>query len=171
MSSLWFWTPLLWKALCFIVLFNYEILSSVIRCDSVTDSTWQRRDCPDWITGRTEPAEPHACEPWHSTSPLQRAPRSHPGGDWSSLHLLTPLLPGSADFPAATTPGMVPSVTLPLAEEHKPVVAPWLWHILEVLWACAEPKAALTLCKHETSPLWFGLLVALDMHTPITGLW
>lgn len=57
----------MWKALRFIVLFNYEILSSVIHCDSVTDSTWLRRDCPDWITGSTESAEPHACEAEHST--------------------------------------------------------------------------------------------------------
>lgn len=104
MSSLWFWTPLLWKALSFIVLFNYEILSSVIHCDSVTDSTWQRRDCPDWITGRTELAEPHACEPWRSTSSLWRAPRSHPGGDWSSFHLLSPLLPGAAGSPCCDHP-------------------------------------------------------------------
>lgn len=113
MSSLWFWTPLLWKALRFIVLFNYEILSSVIHCDSVTDSTWLRRDCPDWITGRTEPAEPHACEPWRSTSSLRRAPRGHPGGDRSSFHSSAPLLPGTASSPLWPPPRWPPLQPFP----------------------------------------------------------
>lgn len=122
MPSLWFWTPLLWKALRFIVLFNYGILSSVIHCDSVTGSTWLGRDRPDWITGRRDPSEPRACEPRRSTSSLRRAPRTHPAGAWSSFHLLSPLLPGTACSPTLTIPEMVSSMTLPLTEAHKPVL-------------------------------------------------
>lgn len=40
LSSLQFWIQLFCRALCFVVLLNYEILSSVICCDTVSDSSW-----------------------------------------------------------------------------------------------------------------------------------
>lgn len=170
MSSLWSWTPVLWKALRFIVHFNYEILSSVIRCDSVTDSTWLQRDSPDWITGRTEPAEPHAWEPRCSTGSLWRAPRTHPGGTGAP----SPSAPCCQEqqvpplWPPQRWPPLWPFPSL----RHTNL----RWYLLPALahaggvMGTAEPKATLTLCRYDTNTPRFGPVVALGVHTPITGL-
>lgn len=169
MSWLWFRTPLLWKALRFIVLFNYEIFSSVIHCDWVTDSTWLRRDCPDWITGRTEQAEPHACETRHSTSSLWRVPRTHPGGTGA---------PSTSSAPCCQEQLVPP----PWPPQRWPPLWPFpslrcrnlLWYLLLRLaqpgdvvrlhWAKSSINTVQTQHQH-CEPV-----VALDMHTPSTGL-